>query len=136
MTDQTPAGSATRRVERRVRMYLACAAAWSALLLVAGAVVLTDENGAGVVAVVSIPLVLVAALTLQVVVRARRGRGGPGALGWAIAILAGIFTLLGMLTIGIFVIPVTALMFVACDRLQHPPRAHPPSAASARPDSC
>jgi hypothetical protein len=45
----------------------------------------------------------------------RRGsRPGAGVLAWTIAGLLAVFNVLALLSIGVFVIPVTACLFVAC----------------------
>jgi hypothetical protein len=44
----------------------------------------------------------------------RGPRRGPGLVAWMLVGLLACFNLLAMLTIGIFIVPVTALLVVAC----------------------
>ena len=121
-----------RRVPLRERVALAIALAWSAGLLVgavlapvyqsqtetsAGAVTqgsasLVEENGPGVLLVVGIPLVAVVIVGFEL--WRRRPPRGAGPIAWTCAgLLAGV-NLLAMLSIGPFIIPVTACLFIAC----------------------
>jgi uncharacterized membrane protein YhaH (DUF805 family) len=73
---------------------------------------LVEENGSGVLLVVFAPLL--ATLVVALALWARRVRAGAGPIAWsATALLAGL-TLLGMLTIGPMILPVTACLLVAC----------------------
>jgi hypothetical protein len=120
------------RLGRLERVSLAVAAVWGAGLL-AGAVVvpvyssagvpgsgavshgsatLVGVNGWGVLLVASVPL---AATAMVGGALWRRGsRSGAGVLAWTIAGLLAVFNVLALASIGVFVIPVTACLFVAC----------------------
>jgi hypothetical protein len=111
---------------------LAAAGAWGCLLVAAAFLVpvyqdsvaasptggagrfsrtLVGVNGPGSALVVAVPLLatgLVAAALLL-----RRGRAGL-ALGWTVTGLLAVFDLLSMLSIGIFLVPVTGALVVAC----------------------
>ncbi|MFZ5846547.1 MAG: hypothetical protein ACOYX5_04095 [Actinomycetota bacterium] len=68
-------------------------------------------NGPGILVVLAVPALITLLLGSALLLRAR-----PGALpvAWALTALLAVFNLLGMLTIGIFVVPVTAALVVAC----------------------
>ena len=98
---------------------LACA--WAVLLLVGAATVplysdgatLVEANGTGVLYVVAVPAVLGLAAYGGLHLKCARGSGAGSVLAVAaIALLAG-FTLLSMLSIGIFVLPATLLLALA-----------------------
>jgi hypothetical protein len=127
------------RLGRLERVSLAIAAVWGAGLLAAAVVVpvyssagasrlgavtrgsgavtygsatLVGVNGWGVLLVVGVPLVATALVGGALW---RRGpRQGAGVLAWTIAGLAGGFNVLAVASIGVFVIPATACLFVAC----------------------
>lgn len=72
---------------------------------------LVGTNGWGVAVVLAVPLlvtVLVAGALLL------RPRPGATVVAWALTGLLAVFNLLAMLTIGVFVVPVTAALVVAC----------------------
>jgi len=120
------------RLGRLERVSLAIAAVWGAGLLAAAVVVpvyssagvsssgavshgvatLVAVNGRGVLLVVSVPLV--AAAMVAGALWRRGPRQGAGVLAWAIAGLLAVFNVLALASIGVFVIPVTACLFVAC----------------------
>ena len=85
---------------------------------------LVGENGLGVLVVVATPLVL----TLLVAgclafVPWPRGR----TLGWVVTALMGALNLLAMLTVGLFMLPVTLALVIACATSHdptHPSRDH------------
>jgi hypothetical protein len=97
---------------------LTVATGWCLVVLLVGSLLLAPQNGAGVAITLSVPLVLVGLFT--VVLRRRRAtdRHGPGAVAWTIAGLMGVFSLLGILTIGVFVLPIAVLLIVICARAQ------------------
>ena len=117
---------------RLERVSLAIAAVWGAGLLAAAVVVpvyssagvsssgavshgvatLVAVNGRGVLLVVSVPLV--AAAMVAGALWRRGPRQGAGVLAWAIAGLLAVFNVLALASIGVFVIPVTACLVVAC----------------------
>jgi hypothetical protein len=123
---------------------LVIAATWSVGLLVAAAVVpayssmtvassgsfpgttatstvrttatLVQENGTRVLALVALPLLAVIVVTLSLWRRRRRARHGAGMLAWTVLAVVGGLTLVSMLTIGPFILPVALLLTVACAR--------------------
>ena len=97
---------------------LLAAAGWSALILVVGSLVLIPENGNGVVIILTMPLVLVGVFSAALAWRRVHYKPGPGAVGWIIAGLTALLCLLGILTIGFFVMPVAALLFIVSGRSQ------------------
>ena len=76
-----------------------------------GSATLVDENGAGVVLVLTLPL-LVSLLVSLLLLRAPRRVGLP--LAWTLTGLFAALNLLAILTVGIFVLPVTISLIVAC----------------------
>lgn len=121
---------ATARRGRPTLIALAFAAGWSVLLIVGGFVVplyqgesstssgavtgrtttLVAVNGTSAVVVLSIPLVVTALVAAALLASDRRGLP----VAWTLTVLLGAFTALAMLTIGVFVLPVTAALVVAC----------------------
>lgn len=99
-------------------LLLGAAAAWSVLVLLVGSLLLTPENGDGVVIVLSIPLLLVGLFVGALARRRSQHRLGPGALAWVLAGCASLMCLVGALTIGIFLVPVAALLLIVCGRAQ------------------
>jgi hypothetical protein len=106
---------------------LGLALAWSVVLVVGAFVVpvystdgstgpgsstLVGENGAGVVGVMVVPLVLV------LLVSAALWRNHLAA-GWSVTGVLAVFNLLALLSIGVFVLPVTVGLIIACAK---PPR--------------
>jgi len=97
---------------------------------------LLDVNGPGVLVVVAIPLAAVGLVSGALWLRRRRHRDGAGPLAWTIVGLVGLFALLGMLSIGIFVVPAVALLAIACATAPQSPRQSlppPPQVTTARP---
>ena len=77
-----------------------------------GSATLVDVNGWRVLLVVGVPLVATAMVGGALW---RRGlRQGAGAFAWTIAGLLVVFNVLALASIGVFVIPVTASLVVAC----------------------
>lgn len=145
-----------RSPDRPTRVLLWIGAAWSAALVVAALLVpayttgatsspgplgtgspkgppalsttatLVQVNGIKVLALVGLPLVVVALVAWALGRRRARGQAGAGPVAWTLTVLVGLFALAGMLTIGIFVLPVAVLLVVACARqvaLRPAPRA-------------
>jgi len=88
---------------------LVAAVCWSSALLIAGGVTLVGENGAGVLAALAVPLVVsvIFAFTL------RRARQGERRAVWAARGLIGLLAVFALLTgfsIGLFVVPVVAML--------------------------
>ena len=88
---------------------------------------LVQVNGGKVVAVVAVPLVGALVAISSIVVRHRHARRGVGVVTWLVIGVLGVFTLLGMLTIGPFVAPVPVCLLVAALRIQETGRAAPPT---------
>ena len=103
---------------------------WSAALIVGACVVpvyssdgpagrgsatLVGENGAGVIGVVIIPLVV--SVVVAAVLNRRSAAPNAGPVAWTATGLLATFNVLALLSIGIFVLPVTVCLVVAC--MQH-----------------
>jgi hypothetical protein len=132
-------GSPRRHLGHIERTSLIVALTWSAALLVAavvapvyqtqsatssgsavtGTATLVEVNGWRVMIVVSVPLVC--ALLVGTALRHRVGRPGAGPVAWTVTTLLAGFNLLAMLSIGVFVLPVTGALATAC--ATHEPRA-------------
>lgn len=78
----------------------------------AGSATLAGVNGWGALLVAGAPLV--AAVVTSSALWRRAGRQGAGVLAWAVTGLLGCFNVLAMLSIGVFVVPVTVALAVAC----------------------
>lgn len=126
------------RPSPRASLALVLAAAYGAALLVAGflapvyqthdssssgssrtgSATLVGENGVGAVVVLTVPLVVTVAVGAALRMRRRR----PAvATAWALTGLLALGNLLAMLSIGVFVLPVTVALIVACST-SWPPR--------------
>jgi hypothetical protein len=118
---------------RTVLWALLFAAVYSAAIIVAGFVVpmysstsvsssdivkvgsatLVGENGLHVIFTISIPLLL----TLAVWAALRKGgRRGARRIAWTITWLLALFNLAALMSIGLYIMPVTIALFVACSR--------------------
>jgi len=73
---------------------------------------LVGVNGWGVLLASAVPLV--ATLVVGGALWWRGSRPGAGVLAWTIAGLLAVFNVLALLSIGVFVVPATACLFVAC----------------------
>lgn len=124
------------RPDRATRTLLAIAAVWSVGLVIAAAVApayssssasssgavthtsatLVQENGLRVLVPVSLPLVAVGAVTFSLRRRRKQEKPGAGALAWTVVALLGAFTILAMLSIGVFILPAVVVLAVACAR--------------------
>lgn len=148
MTFAAPGAGPVRRLERTSRILLAVAAAWAAGLLVAALAVpfyagqatsatrspggaLTTEtaashatllavDGPGVLLPLSGPLVAVALVSVALSRRRRAGRAGPGPVATTVVVALLALTALGMLTVGVFFLPVDVALAVACSRARRP----------------
>ncbi len=119
-------------MRRAEQVSLAVALAWGLLLVVAamvapvystqtsagsgpavtGSATLVQVNGWPVLLVCAVPLAC--ALLVGALLRRRAGKPGAGPVACTVtAVLAG-FNLLAMLSIGVFVLPVTAALIIAC----------------------
>lgn len=126
------AGSLDSRFGRLQRISLTCAFVWAAGLIMAAVLVpvyqssnvsssgsgtstsatLVAVNGWGVLLVAGAPLA--ATLVTWYALRWRRGRQGAGLLAWVVIGLLVGFNVLAMLSIGVFLIPVTLALVIAC----------------------
>lgn len=135
------------RLRRGEWVALAVALIWSAALLLGaalapvyksttesssatvthGSATLVEENGPGVLLIIAVPLLVT--LTVGNALWRRRARGGAGPMAWtSTGLLAG-FNLVAMLSIGPFILPVTASLAVACALHHARPHGKPGSAA-------
>jgi hypothetical protein len=83
-----------------------------------GTETLVGVNGHGVLIVVGIPLVVTLLVGAALAFRRRR-------IGWVLTSILGLFTLLAMLSIGIFILPTTLALVVACAATERRRVAHP-----------
>lgn len=84
-----------------------------------GSDTLVGVNGVGVVFVLGVPLLATVLVASALWSRSRRG---ALAIAWTLTGLLAAFNLLAMLSIGVFVLPVTAALIVACTSSRRPPR--------------
>jgi len=75
---------------------------------------LVQMNGMSVLIPVGVPLAVVGLVAAALGHRRSRGKQGAGVLAWIFAGLLGLLALFGMLTIGIFVLPVAVVVMVVC----------------------
>jgi len=125
-----------RSLPRTARIALGLALVWSALLVLAaftlplygfssesatvdgssagdeitGTSTLVQVNGWTAVVVTAVPLVC----TLLVALLLGIGGRGPRAGAWGLTVLLGIFTVLALLSVGLFMLPVVVALVVAC----------------------
>lgn len=135
--------AAAREMGRTRSLALGGAALWCIALIVAafvvpaystdgstgaGSATLVGENGAWVAGLLAIPLLLT--LFVGDALWKRRAEPGAGPTAWTVTGLLIAFNVLGMLSIGIFVLPVTICLVVACT---HPnvTAGHPEVSASS-----
>jgi hypothetical protein len=122
-------GSLGSRFGRLERISLAIALVWGTGLVIGAVLVpvyqlsrsgtvtegpatLVGVNGWGVLLVAGAPLA--AAVATGFALWRHRGRPGAGVLAWAVTGLLACVNLLAMLSIGVFVLPVTLALVVAC----------------------
>ncbi|HCU97249.1 MAG TPA: hypothetical protein DHU96_32895 [Actinobacteria bacterium] len=134
--------TAAARFGRAQRLALGVAVAWSLGLLVAavfapayqtesgaapgqaaafGSATLVQVNGWRVLVPIGVPLLC--AVLVGVVLWRRAWRRGPGLAAWLVTALLAVFSLLAMLSVGVWVVPVTVALAVACGT--HRSRAEP-----------
>ena len=77
---------------------------------------IVQENGLGVAAILSIPLVATAIVAVALRRRRRSESRGPGPVAVGLTAAVGVFGLLGALTVGPVVMPVCVLLVIACAR--------------------
>lgn len=123
--------TAFSKLGRASSIALLSAAAWGLGLVVAGFYVpvyqsenmspsgelkqgtetLVGMNGPGVLIALVLPLLTTVLVAGALLLRTRRG---ALPVAWALTALLAVFNLLGMLTIGVFVVPVTVALVLAC----------------------
>jgi hypothetical protein len=86
-----------------------------------GSATLVAVNGLGGALVLSIPLLVSLAVGVALWQSARRG---AVPIAWTLTWLMVAFNLAGMMTIGMFIIPVTVALLFACSRIQPRPKQH------------
>jgi hypothetical protein len=100
-----------------------------------GSETLVGANGGGVVVTLAIPLVVTIVVAVALLLRPRRG---AMPVAWTFTALLGAFNLVAMLSIGIFVIPVTAALIIACARSAQPgngPTSHRAALSGSHPSA-
>ena len=75
---------------------------------------LVQMNGMRVLIPVGVPLAVVGLVAAALRHRRSRGKQGAGVPAWILGGLLGLLALVGMLTIGIFVLPVAVVVIVVC----------------------
>jgi hypothetical protein len=105
---------------RRAFVLTVLAFAWSIGLLAAallapayGSTTLVQENGSGVLLVVAVPAVISVAVWLALWRKCTRGGRVSGVVAWACVSTLAAFCVLALFSIGIFVVPVAALLACA-----------------------
>jgi len=112
---------------RRALSFTALAFLWSVGLLVAavvapvyGSATLVDESGRGVLLMVAIPAVITAIAWLALWRKCARGGRLTGYVAWACVWGLAAFCVVGILTIGVFVVPVAVLLARAAELTPSP----------------
>jgi hypothetical protein len=144
-----------RRVDRVTSVLLVLAAAYGVALVAAGFLApvyesssssssggdtdstetLVGANGNGVVFTLLIPLLVTVVVAVALSLRPRRG---ALPVAWTFTGLLGAFNLVAMLSIGIFIIPVTAALIIACARSGQPgnrPTPRPAALSGSHPST-
>ena len=75
---------------------------------------LVEVNGPGVLGLVGLPLLAVGVVGASLWRRHAHGKGGAGPVAWTVVGLLSALTAVAMLSIGVFMVPVTGLLIVAC----------------------
>jgi hypothetical protein len=86
-----------------------------------GSDTLVGVNGPGVVVVLAVPFVVTVLVGCALLLRAHRG---ALLAAWTLTVMLAMFTLLAMMSIGFFVVPVTAALIVACATSRPQPPRH------------
>jgi hypothetical protein len=73
---------------------------------------LVEENGSGILLIIGIPLLVT--IMVGCALWLRGSRRGAGPIAWTFTGLLAGFNLLSILTIGVFIVPVTACLAIAC----------------------
>jgi len=118
-------------------VFTALALLWSIGLVVAalvapvyGSATLIEENGRGVLLVVSVPAFISAVAWIALWRRCTRGGRISGQVAWACVGVLAAFSLVGILTIGVFVAPVALLLARAVSLT---PSGSPPGSSANAP---
>jgi hypothetical protein len=77
---------------------------------------LVQVNGPRILIPIAVPVLAVALVAAALSHRRRAGKAGPGLVATTVLLLLGAGTLVAMLSIGVFVLPVDALLLAACLR--------------------
>ncbi len=102
---------------RRPPWLLPAAGVWSAGLIAAALLVtpsLVQVNGAKVLVPVGAPLAVVVLVAVALAVARRRPWRWPTVVAWVLAGILDCLALVGMLTIGVFVLPAAIAVTMAC----------------------
>ena len=117
------AGGILRAVHQTDRRLLNVAWVWAAGVVVLAlfaplyspsSSTLVDENGLSGLIDMSIPLIAVLVVSVALHYRWRRNLAGAGVLAWTVVVIFGVFNLAGMMSIGVFMLPVTGLLIATC----------------------
>lgn len=75
---------------------------------------LVGANGMGVFGVISIPLIFAVGVTWALLKYRKAPTRNLGRLAWILSASVALFTVLGVMTIGLFILPVAVALIVAC----------------------
>lgn len=75
---------------------------------------LVEVNGVGVLVVVGLPLVAVGAVGTMLALRRRRRQSGAGPVAWTAVGLLAVLAILGIMSVGVFIMPAVVLLAIAC----------------------
>ena len=89
---------------------------------------MVDVNGSGILLIIVVPLLVT--LVVGFALWRRGGRRGAGPIAWTFTGLLAGFNLVAMLSIGAFIVPVTACLAVACTICQARPHGEAGGAAA------
>ena len=150
-TQPSATSPASFRLDRATRIMLASAAVWALGLVVAAVTApfysgestsgttsitsggtpttvttathstLVQVNGFKVLIPVAVPCLAVALVAAGLARRRRAHKTGPGPMASTVVVLLGVGTLAAILSIGILIVPVDALLVASCIRASKPP---------------
>lgn len=120
----------TQHFRRGELIALVVAIGWAAALAVAafiaplyeGGGTLVEVNGPSVAITAAVPLILSVATAVALGLRGRMARAGI--LAWTLTILCALFSLVALLSIGIFILPVVGCLIYACAAHGRDPAGH------------
>jgi hypothetical protein len=84
---------------------------------------LVEQNGFGVLLTMAVPLLVT--IIVGYALWRRGARRGAGVIAWTLTGLLACLSLVAMLSVGVFVLPVTACLVIACAVRQDRPVAIP-----------